>query len=91
MKVDLKDKFVTLCARRGSGKSEMMKWLINKQRSAFKEIFVISPSSFNDYWKGIVPDENVMSEFKEEWVEALVNKMAEANKGKTKASKGFKR
>jgi hypothetical protein len=90
-KVNLCDKFFTLVGRRHSGKSQMVKWLIKKQRHHFKEIFVICPSAFNGDYKGLVPDSNIMTDFKEEWVNSLIQKMAEANKGKNKEFKDFKR
>lgn len=91
MILDLKDKFVTLTAKRGAGKTEMLKYLIKKNKQHFHEIFVISPSSVFGHWEGVVPKKNVMTEYKEEWVEALMSKMATKNHGKTKDVNGFVR
>eukprot|EP00952_Eustigmatos_sp_NYUAD-ZCMA_P012495 50215-Eustigmatos_ZCMA.PRE.1 len=89
--VDKRAKRSVTLRRRGSGKTEMLKWLIQKQKGAFKEVFIVSPSSFGGQWKGVIPDSNVTTDYREEWVESLIKKMTEANKGKTKASKDFKR
>ncbi len=75
MRINLADKVFTLVGRRGCGKSEMLKHLIKEQKSQFEEIFVISPSSFSGFWDGVVPESNVMDEFKEPWVDALISKM----------------
>lgn len=90
MKLDLQCKFVICCGRRGCGKSTLLKDLVSRQRHLWKEIFLICPSSFNNDWKGIVPDPNILTEYSEAWVKALISKMAAANNGKTKSDKGFK-
>jgi hypothetical protein len=91
MIICLKDKFVTLTAKRGAGKTQLLKYLIKRNRQHFKEIFIITPSAFNGDYDGVVPKANLLSEYKEEWVENLMNKMATRNNGKTKATPGFTR
>lgn len=91
MKISLKDKFVCICGRRGSGKTNICMHLIDKSRSAFKEIFVISPSSFSGAWSGVVPDSNVRDKWSEQWMLQLIDRMTTRNKGKTQKSSDFTR
>jgi hypothetical protein len=91
MIIELQDKFVTLTAKRGAGKTQLLKYLIRQNKHHFKEIFIISPSAFNGDYDGVVPKANVLTEYKEDWVESLINKMATRNNGKTKASPDFTR
>lgn len=91
MKVDLKDKWVICCGRRGCGKTTLIQHFIKHYKSQFKEIFVVSPSSFSGAWEGIVPDENVQQNWSEDWVQKLINKMVIRNKGKTQKSPDFTR
>lgn len=91
MEIILKDKLALLVGRRGSGKSILLKYLIKKQRHWFKEIFIISPSSFSGYWKDTIPDGNVFEQYSEEWVQKLIDKMARLNKGKDQKHPNFVR
>jgi hypothetical protein len=91
MLIELADKFVTLTAKRGAGKTQLLKYLIKKNKKHFKEIFIITPSAFNGDYDGVVPKANVLTEYKEEWVENLMRKMTVKNNGKTKASPDFAR
>lgn len=90
MKIDLRCTFCSLIGRRGSGKSTTLKHLIKQQGGRFKEIFIICPSSFNGDFKDLVSEKNIFENYDENWVMALVKKMIDANKGKTKDSKDFK-
>ena len=85
MKIELIDKTLIFCASRGSGKSCLMKWLIEKQKDSFQEIFLISPTeTINSQFKDIVKEEFIYDEYDEKWMESLINKMTEVNKGKEK-------
>lgn len=91
MKIDLRDKVTVLCARRGAGKTVMAQHLIKNSKHQFKDVFIISPSSFSGTWKGIVPDENVHETYSDDWVNKLIERMTHANRGKTQKSPDFKR
>jgi len=85
MKIELVDKTLIFCASRGSGKTILMKWLIEKQKDSFQEIFLISPTeTINSQFKDIVKEEFIYDEYDEKWMESLINKMTELNKGKEK-------
>lgn len=91
LEIDLKDTFALVVGRRGSGKSVLLKWLIQQQKGHFKEVFIFSPSSFSGYWKDTVPDDCVQLDYSDDWVQKLVAKMTELNKGKNQQSHDFVR
>jgi energy-coupling factor transporter ATP-binding protein EcfA2 len=93
MKLNIADKVVSLCGRRGSGKSQMIKYLYNLFKNHFDTTFVISPTEYNDFYKNEcgIDEKNISLVYSNDWVMALIEKMAVANKGKTKTSKDFRR
>jgi energy-coupling factor transporter ATP-binding protein EcfA2 len=91
LELDLKDTFMLIIGRRGSGKSVMLKWILTQQKHHFKETFIFSPSSFSGYWKDTVPDENVQLDYSEDWIDKLVTKMTGLNQGKNQQSPDFVR
>jgi polynucleotide 5'-kinase involved in rRNA processing len=44
MNITLVDKIVLLCAKRNSGKSVLLNYLVNKEKDKFDKIFIISPT-----------------------------------------------
>ena len=90
MEINLVQKFVSICARRGAGKSELCRYLYLTQRSQFDSVFVISPTDFSGFWAAMVGPDRVKSHYEEEWVDALLKRMADVNKGKSKKAADFK-
>jgi nicotinamide riboside kinase len=81
------NKTVTLVGKRGSGKSEMLKYLVDQHKQAFRRIFVISPTeSINSFYvkSGLVDKDNVFDIYEEEWAEKLISQMTKENANKTK-------
>jgi len=82
---DIKDKAIALVGKRGSGKSQMLHYILKMNKSNFKKIFLICPSEvINGFYADIIPKENIFDEYKEEWVESLISKLTKRNAGKTK-------
>jgi len=87
--IDLRQKYITLIGRRGSGKSEVAKYLVNTYKDSFQNMFVFCPTDFNGYWKNIVGKHRVFDNYNEQWVEKLMAKMRSVNEGKLKTAKDF--
>ena len=84
MNFDIKNKTVVLCAKRNSGKSQLMRYIILKSKHYFKKIFVICPTEqINHFYQGLIKDENIFDAYNEQWVENLMKRMAKENDGKT--------
>ena len=82
---DVKDKTIGLVGKRGSGKSQMLHYILEMNKKHFKKIFIISPTEqLQGFYSDLVPKENIFDSYSESWVESLISKMMEINKGKTK-------
>jgi Poxvirus A32 protein len=83
--LDIVNKTVSLVAKRGSGKSILLKYLVDSCKEKFEKIFVISPTNCVDgYYSDMVEEKNIFSSWDETWCEALITRMTEQNKGKKK-------
>ena len=83
MEFSIKNKIICFTAKRNSGKSHLLRYMVNCSRSEFHKIFVICPTeTVNHFYKDLVPKQNIFSQYKEEWVEKLIDKMTELNSGK---------
>ena len=76
----------TLCvvAKRNSGKSVLIKYLVTCEKGQFSKIYVICPTEkINRFYNSIVPDQCIFDSWSEEWANALIKKMTEINANKT--------
>ena len=74
---------ISLCAMRGSGKSELLRYLVMAEQYKFHKIFVISPTNVtNGFYNDFIPKENIFSEWSNEWVEKLIEILQNLNKNK---------
>ena len=84
MEIQLRNKIICFCAKRNSGKSQLLRYLLLKSKHLFKKIFVICPTeSVNKFYSDIIPKENIFDQYSEEWTEALIKKMTQINAGKS--------
>ena len=86
IEIDLQNKTVLCCAKRGAGKSVICKALIESQRDKFEKIFVISPTEkLNHHYQkeGLVPANCIFDEWSEEWAKSLIKKLEHVNANKT--------
>lgn len=89
--LDLRDKFLLFCGRRGCGKTQLIKHLIRKNGEYFYDVFVVSPSAFSGTWAGVVKPENIQHQWSEQWMLKMIDKMSERNKGLNQKSPKFTR
>ena len=83
MEFEIKNKIICFCAKRNSGKSQLLRYLVNCSKDLFSKIFVICPTeSVNHFYKDLVPAQNIFPQYKEEWVESLITKLTDVNSGK---------
>ena len=80
----LLNKVVLICAKRNSGKSVLLKELINAEKHRFSKIFVISPTEqINSHYSSgadpITTPDCVFNEYSEEWADKLIDKMTAIN------------
>ena len=78
MDFTLINKAVNICAKRNSGKSELVKYLVKQEMNAFDKIFVFSSTEpMNKFYQKYIPKNNIFSEFSEQWLERLYKRMTE--------------
>jgi len=77
------NKTIGLIAKRNSGKSCLLKYLVEAERHKFNRIYVICPTEkINRFYSDIVDDECIFDNYDEKWVEKLINKMTMINSNK---------
>lgn len=88
MEFDPINKTLMFCAKRRSGKTELIKHIVKMYKNEWKEIFLVSPTEkITKSFKGIVKDENVFDSYSETWTTKLMDKMANLNKDKSASEK----
>ena len=79
------DKTIGLCAKRGSGKSQMLHYIIEVNKHLFKRVFIICPTEkISKFYEDIIPKENIFDSYSEKWVENLIKLLTKHNENKTK-------
>ena len=77
------NKTTALLAKRNSGKSVLLKHLVESERHKFNKIFVICPTEkINRFYSDIVSDECIYDTYEEKFVDKLIIKMTEVNANK---------
>lgn len=93
VEINLAQPTIYLCvARRGSGKSEVMRYLYHHFKGYYNAVFVICPTEKTGlgFWKQQgVPDANIQTSYSDSWANKLMDKLEEKNKGRTKEN-GFR-
>ena len=82
----LLNKAISIVAKRNSGKSEIIKYLLKYSisQNQFNKVYVICPTnSINHFYDSIVDVNNIKDSYDEEWIELLISKMSKINNGKT--------
>jgi Poxvirus A32 protein len=85
IELDIVNKTTSLVAKRNSGKSVLLKYLVDSVKSSFFKIYVVCPTEgVNAFYSDMVEQNCIFDSWNESWCEALITKMSEKNKGKTK-------
>ena len=72
----LTNKIVGLFGKRNSGKSHLLRYLVENEKSEFKKIFVICPTEcINNFYAKLVPKECIFDFYDNDWVLKLIQKM----------------
>ena len=91
MIIDLINKITLFVGKRNSGKSILMKYMIEQNQRNYSKMYLFSPSeSVNHFFSSVVKKECTFSEYSEKWMTTLIVKMTEINQGKTAKDSSFK-
>ena len=78
--ISLLNKTISVVAKRNSGKSILIRYLINKQKHLFSKIFVICPTEkINPFYDKITKEDCIFDEWNESWVEELIQSLTKIN------------
>ena len=78
---DILNTIVCLVAKRKSGKSQLLRYIITKNKHRFDKMFLICPTqAINDFYEeDLFKKEDIFDEYSDNWVTTLMNKMAKMN------------
>ena len=78
--ISLLNKTISVVAKRNSGKSILIRYMINKQKHLFSKIFVICPTEkINPFYNQITNEDCIFDEWNESWVEELIETLTKIN------------
>lgn len=81
---DIVDKAIMFVAKRNSGKSRVLRYILICNSHLFDDIFLVCPTeTVNSFYKGYIKESNIFHDYKDEWVGQLLTKMESANRGKS--------
>ena len=85
----LLNRSIICIAKRCSGKSELIKFVVKKsiQNNEFNKIFVFSTTNIvNEFYNSFICEKCIFQNYSENWTNKLIDIMTLKNKGKTKQS-----
>jgi hypothetical protein len=83
--LEVQNKTLILVAKRNSGKSYIILYLIQQNMHLFDKVFVITPTEkIKKFYGHVVPENQIFDEYKEDWVDNLITKMSSTNANKPK-------
>jgi hypothetical protein len=79
------NKTIAFIAKRNSGKSCILKYLVMSEIDRFSKIFVVCPTErINRFYSDIVEDDCIFDEYSEEWTMRLIERLTSINANKPK-------
>ena len=86
MNFSLKGNTTVIASLRHSGKSELARMLILKEKNRFQSTFVISPTNKCNCFYDFIDKKNVIDNYSDEWITELFSSMEKLNLGKNQKS-----
>ena len=84
MNFTIVNKTVVLVGKRASGKSELLRYLVQLSKKEFKTVFLVCPTEkVNGFYDGLIDPKNIFDEYSESWIQSLMKKMGEVNHNKS--------
>ena len=78
--ITLINKITLLTAKRNSGKSYLLKYLVEYEKKHFDKIFIFCPTeSINRFYKDIVDKKCLFEDYNEAWTEELISSLTKIN------------
>jgi ABC-type dipeptide/oligopeptide/nickel transport system ATPase subunit len=93
MEFDIIDGAIGVCAKRGSGKSQLVKYLLHNYYKKFDKIIIISATEkINQFYQRMpfIDPKFIYDKYDESFIKALMKSMAQVNKGLLKGNPKMK-
>jgi hypothetical protein len=83
MEISIRNKTVLCTAKRNSGKSVLIRWIVQAELHHFRKVYLICPTeSVNSFYSSFIDKDCIFDEWNEKWIEQLIDKMTTENTGK---------
>ena len=84
IEISILNSTISVVAKRNSGKSCLIRYLVNSQKHLFQKIFVICPTEkINPFYNTITKDDCIFDQWNEAWIEELIESMTKINANKS--------
>ena len=84
IEISLLNSTISVVAKRNSGKSILIRYLVNSQKHLYQKIFVICPTEkINPFYNTITKDDCIFDQWNESWIEELIESMTKINANKS--------
>jgi hypothetical protein len=81
----IQNKTLLVCAKRASGKSELVRYLVKNELHQFKKVFVFSPTeAVHKFYGDFVSPETIYHTYEDGLIEKMIEKLSVVNSNKTK-------
>ena len=85
MNFSIQNKTLLVCAKRASGKSELVRYLVKNELHQFKKVFVFSPTeAVHKFYGDFVDKECIYHTYEDGLIEKMIEKLSVVNSNKTK-------
>lgn len=85
MDFEILNKTILVVAKRNSGKSQLIRYLVLVNQHLFNKIFLICPTeSVNGFYSDIIEKKNILTSYNEDFINNLVETMTRANSNQPK-------
>ncbi len=80
IELSLINRTTAFVAKRNSGKSVLLKYLVEQEIECFDKIFCVCPTeSINKFYSNIVEEKCIFDSYSEEWTESLISNLTKIN------------
>ena len=84
IEISLLNSTISVVAKRNSGKSILIRYLVNSQKHLFHKIFVICPTErISPFYNTITKDDCIFDQWNEAWVNELIDSLTKINSNKS--------
>ena len=81
----IQNKTLLVCAKRASGKSEMVRYLVKNELSHFKKVFVFSPTeAVHKFYGDFVSQETIFHTYEDGLIDKMIERLSVVNANKSK-------